>query len=262
MSVLTSRDNPKVRRWSKLVQDTRYRRSEKRALIEGPHLLAAALQHGCKPVAIVATSAVGAEIRSLIERSGVAPVLVSESVFRSIVDAETPQGLAAEIAIPLAKARTGGGTVFLEGVQDPSNVGAIIRTAAAFGTGRVVLDAACADPWSPRSLRAGMGGHFVLSIEAKADLSAALNAFKGSLACTVPRGGMPLEEADLSAPLGWLFGGEGRGLSEETLRNVPLRVSIPMADGSESLNVAAAAAICLYETFRRGSLTLFPRKGS
>ena len=252
MSVLTSRDNPKVKRWAKLVADARYRRSEKRAVIEGPHLLAAALQHGCKPVVILATPKVSAEIGRLIERSGLEPVVLSEAVFRSVVDVEAPQGVAAEIAIPQPRPATGG-TVFLEGVQDPSNVGAIIRTAAAFGIGRLVLDGACADPWSPKSLRAGMGGHFTLSIEPKADLSAALNAFKGSLACTVPRGGMPIEEADLSAPLGWLFGGEGRGLSEETLRNVPLRVSIPMADGSESLNVAAAAAICLYETFRRAS---------
>jgi TrmH family RNA methyltransferase len=64
---------------------------------------------------------------------------------------------------------------------------------------------------------------------------------------------MLIEEADLTGPVGWIFGGEGRGLSEETLRKVPLRVSVPMAEGSESLNVAAAAAICLYETFRRGS---------
>jgi TrmH family RNA methyltransferase len=64
---------------------------------------------------------------------------------------------------------------------------------------------------------------------------------------------MPIEEADLTGPIGWLFGGEGRGLSEETLRKVPLRVSIPMAEGSESLNVAAAAAICLHETFSRSA---------
>ena len=250
MSILTSRDNPKVKRWAKLVEDARYRRSERRAVLEGPHLLAAALQHGCRPVTILATSEVSTEVERLIEQSGLQRVVVSEAVFRSIVDVETPQGVAAEIAIPQRKPGSGG-SVFLEGIQDPSNVGAIIRTAAAFGIGRLVLDGACADPWSPKSLRAGMGGHFALAIEAKADLSAALNAFEGSLVCTVPQGGMPIEEADLSGPLGWLFGGEGRGLSEETLRNVPLRVSIPMAAGSESLNVAAAAAICLYETFRR-----------
>jgi TrmH family RNA methyltransferase len=245
MSVLTSKDNPKVQHWRKLAEDPRYRRAEKRALIEGPHLLEAALQHGCKPIVVLATPE--AKVAASLK-----PVLVSEGVFRSIVDAETPQGVAAEIAIPERKP---GSAVraFLEGVQDPRNVGAIIRTAAAFGVGRVVLDKACADPWSPKALRAGMGGHFAISIKVKSDLGEQLNAFKGHLLCTVPRDGMPIEEADLSGKIGWIFGGEGRGLSEETLRQVPLRVTIPMAAGTESLNVAAAAAICLYETFSRSA---------
>ena len=247
MSVLTSKDNPKVQHWRKLAEDARYRRAEKRALIEGPHLLEAALQHGCKPIAVLATPE--AKVAASLK-----PVLLSEGVFRSIVDAETPQGVAAEIAIPERK--PGGAVrVFLEGVQDPRNVGAIIRTAAAFGVGRVVLDKACADPWSPKALRAGMGGHFAVSIKVKSDLGEQLNAFKGHLLCTVPRDGMPIEEADLSGKVGWIFGGEGSGLSEETLRQVPLRVTIPMASGTESLNVAAAAAICLFETFRRNSGT-------
>jgi RNA methyltransferase, TrmH family len=255
VSLLTSRDNPKVKRWAKLAVDARYRRSEKRALIEGPHLLAAALQHGCRPVALLATEegAANAEIGALIRASGVKPVLLAKGVFRGVVQAETPQGVAAEIAIAERTVADGRVSVFLEGIQDPSNVGAIVRTSAAFGVTQVIVDRACADPWSPKTLRAGMGGHFAVAITTTAELSAELNAFRGSLVSTVPRGGMPIEEADLTGPVGWLLGGEGCGLSEETLRKVPLRVSIPMAEGSESLNVAAAAAICLYETFRRGS---------
>lgn len=253
MSVLSSRDNPKIKRWAKLARDARYRRAERRALIEGPHLLAAALQHGCRPLAVIATEAgaADAEIRRLIDQSGMRPVLVSRGVFRSIVDVETPQGVAAEIGIPDAKDGRLGSAVFLEGIQDPSNVGAIIRSAAAFGLSRVVLDRGCADPWSPRALRAGMGGHFALAVKVKNDLGAELNAFQGKLVSTIPRGGVPLGEADLAGVVGWIFGGEGRGLSDETLRKVPLRASIPMAAGMESLNVAAAAAICLYATFSK-----------
>jgi TrmH family RNA methyltransferase len=253
VSVLTSRDNPKVKRWTKLAADARYRRTERRALIEGPHLLAAALQHGCKLVAVLATEegATDAEISRLIAESALRPVLLSKSVFHRVADTETPQGVAAEIAIPGPRADEGRVSVFLEGVQDPSNIGAIVRSAAAFGVARVVLDRACADPWSPKALRAGMGGHFAVAIELRADLGAELSAFKGSLLCTVPHGGMPIEKAELTGAVGWIFGAEGRGLSEQALRKVPSRVSIPMAGGSESLNVAAAAAICLYETFSR-----------
>jgi TrmH family RNA methyltransferase len=252
VSVLSSRDNPKVKRWAKLAEDGHYRRAEKRALIEGPHLLAAALQHGYKPVAVLATeeAAADAEIGRLMRESGLRPTFLTEKLFRRLVDAESPPGVAAEIAIPGADKRDAPRTVFLEGVQDPSNVGAIVRSAAAFGVGRVVLDRACADPWSPKALRAGMGGHFGLEIEQQERLGPLLATFEGKLVCTVPRGGVPLREADLSAPLGWIFGGEGQGVGEETARRATLSVTIPMAPGSESLNVAAAAAICLYEASR------------
>jgi TrmH family RNA methyltransferase len=254
MSVLTSRDNPRVKRWAKLAQDARYRRAEKRALIEGPHLLAAALEHGCKLLSIFATEdgAASAEIGALIRRSGLRPVLLSKGLFRSVVDAETPAGVAAEIGIPEPQKDATSRIVFLEGVQDPSNVGAIIRSAAAFSVERVVLDQGCADAWSPKALRAGMGGHFALEVHEAARLSEEIELFKGTLACAVPRGGVPLAQAPLNGSVGWVFGAEGRGLSEETLGRASVRVTIPMAPGgAESLNVAAAAAICLYETSRK-----------
>lgn len=247
MAVLGSRDNPKVKRWRKLAADARYRRAEKRALIEGPHLIAAALERGIKPIAVLVTeeAAAKAEIAALLGRK---PVFLAKGVFGTIVDADTPQGIAAEIEIP--SGRGNGSAVFLEGVQDPANVGAILRSAAAFGVGRVVLDRACADPWSPKALRAGMGGHFALQIAETADLAAEIDAFKGTVACAVPRGGMALSEAPTAA---WVFGGEGRGLSEDIIRRADFRVTIPMAAGTESLNVAAAAAICLYQSFSRSA---------
>src|SRR5688572_23864852 len=133
MSVLSSRDNPKVKRWTKLARDSGFRRAVRRALIEGPHLLAAALEKGYKPIALLATEqgAADPEVRRLIELSGLRPVLLARSVFRGIADAETPQGVAAEIALPQTESCPGN-TVFLEGIQDPANVGAILRSSAAF----------------------------------------------------------------------------------------------------------------------------------
>ena len=240
MTVLTSKHNPKVKRWIRLATDARYRRTEKRALIEGPHLLAAALQAGLRPITVLATEAFTDS--SLL---GEKPVMLGKGVFRAIVEADTPQGVAAEIAIPAGK-KVDGPAVFLEGVQDPANVGAIMRSAAAFGIVRVVLDQACADPWSPRALRAGMGGQFGLSIVETKDLGAEIDRFKGTVAVTVPRDGVAPTAADA-----WVFGAEGRGLSEDTMRRTHLRVTIPMVPGTESLNVAAAAAICLYQSFSR-----------
>jgi TrmH family RNA methyltransferase len=239
---LTSRDNPKVKHWTKLASDGRYRRSKGRALIEGPHLVQAARQ-------------AGVEIHALLVSEKAQPengaIILSERIFASIVDADTPQGIAAEISVPQGK--VAGDTVFLEGVQDPGNVGAIIRSAAAFGVKSVVLDSACADPWSPKALRAGMGGHFALQVKTVSSLDAELERFAGRILCTVPRGGVVLAEADLSGKVGWLFGAEGRGVSPEAIRHTDLKVTIPMIGGTESLNVAAAAAICLYA---RSSISL------
>jgi TrmH family RNA methyltransferase len=212
LSVLRSRDNPQVKRWAKLARESRLRRSEGRALIEGPHLVAALLSQNLQPAVVMATEAAG---------------------------------LAAEIVIP--SLRREGARVFLEGVQDAGNVGAIVRSAAAFGAGAVILDRSCADPWSPKALRAGMGGHFSLQVLQVDALGAALESFAGRILCTVAAGGQPLREADLAGRIGWIFGSEARGVSAELRQKAATRITIPLAVGTESLNVAAAAAICLYE---------------
>lgn len=182
--------------------------------------------------------------------AGASPVVLSAAAFRGISDADTPQGIAAEIQIPkprLAK----GDYVFLEGVQDAGNVGAILRSAAAFGVGGVVLDRACADPWSPKVLRAGAGGHFALSVQQVAALEDALDGFPGQLVCTVPRGGQAPSGARLPGQVGWIFGNEGTGVSSKIQARADLKVTIPMREGTESLNVGATAAVCLYGRFSR-----------
>jgi RNA methyltransferase, TrmH family len=247
MSVLRSRDNPRLKRWARLARDAAFRKKEKRTLLEGPHLVEEALAAGLQTVAVFASESAAArpEIRKL------ATVVVSDSLFRLIADADSPQGVAAEIAIPAPQRAARGPVVFLEGVQDPGNVGAIVRSAAAFGASEVVLDRGCADPWSPKALRAGMGGHFRLSVRPAGSLASELGAFQGTIVCTLAHGGRPLRTVELPGRLGWVFGAEGRGVSEGLARRAALKVTIPMQAGVESLNVAASAAVCLYEAFSR-----------
>jgi len=227
------------------VRDSRLRRAERRVVIEGPHLLAAALDAGMQPIAVIGTEAALAKPEIAALKLGVTPTVVTAAAFDAIADAETAPGIAAEIALPELKRE--GPTVFLEGVQDPGNVGAIIRSAAAFGVGTVVLDRQCADPWSAKVLRAGQGGHFLVAVRQTDDLLAAVS---GRLICTVVEGGVSVRKANLSGRIAWAFGAEGAGLSAAVLAKAAERVTIPMA-GGESLNVAAAAAICLYEAFCR-----------
>ena len=251
MTVIRSRDNARVKRWAKLASDGRFRKTEQRVIVEGPHLVAEALHAGVKPLALIVSESglKRDDIQKLIAKQ--ARVILGDHLFGVVADAETPPGIAAEIAIPQANADTEKSCVYLEGVQDPSNVGAIIRTAAAFGVREVVLDRACADPWSPKVLRAAMGGHFKLGLRQVPDLASDLEDFSGTLVCTVLTQGVSLREASLAGRLGWIFGAEGQGVSPAVAAKAAIKVTIPMAPGTESINVAAAAAICLYEAFRK-----------
>jgi TrmH family RNA methyltransferase len=190
---------------------------------------------------------------ALAQRCGKSPTVLADAVFRSIADTESPAGIAAEIALPAPgiDLASSPGCVLLEAIQDAGNVGAILRSAAAFGVRDAVLGRGCADAWSPKVLRAAMGAHFAMRIADSADLAAEMARFGGTVLCTVPRGGKPLAQADLSGRLAWLFGAEGQGVSDALAARASLRVSIPMQGGTESLNVAATAAICFYETSRR-----------
>lgn len=254
MSVLRSRDNSRVRRWTSLVRDAATRRRERRAVAEGPHLVAAALERGRRLEALVVSESglSRPEIARLVDKAGTAPVVLADRLFRATFDVDSPQGVAAEISTDTAAAATRkGDLVFLEAVQDPGNVGAIIRSAAAFGAASVVVDPKCADPWSPKALRGGMGGHFGLEIRQCRALEEELRAFPGGIVAAVSAGGASLDRAELEEPVGWLFGSEGAGLSPAVVALAAQRVTIPIAASSESLNVAAAAAICLYEAASR-----------
>jgi TrmH family RNA methyltransferase len=255
MAVIRSRDNSRVKDWMRLALEPRVRRERALALIEGVHLLETYLQQGGRPASLIVseTGFARTEIASLVQRAGVEPVVLAEGLFNRISDAESPVGIAAEIAIPDSKvdAAESDGCIFLDGLQDAGNVGAILRTAAAFGVRDVVLGRGCADPWSPKALRAGMGGHFFLRISAVADLAAEVGRFGRVTLCTVAHGGEPIDLLDLAGRVGWIFGNEAAGVTKAVEAAATHRATILTPGGAESLNVAASAAVCLYERHRQ-----------
>lgn len=254
MTVLRSRDNPRLRRWRRLVADPRLRRREGCALIEGPHLIAACLQAGVRPEALILSEsgAARAEMDHLVQQSGIAATILTDLMFAALAGAESPQGIAAEIRMPpeADSLEAAAACVFLDGIQDAGNVGAILRSAAAFGVPVAVLGPGCADAWSPKVLRAAMGAHFSIGLRRSDDLAADLERFGGRIACAVPRGGVPPGDTELSGRLGWILGAEGQGVSDALASRAPVKVTIPIRSGTESLNVAAAAAILFYEASR------------
>jgi TrmH family RNA methyltransferase len=255
VTIIGSRDNPRVRRWRELTRDARERRKARRAVIEGENLVAALLASGKTVECLMLAKAAASrpEFIELARTSGKSPVVLADRVFDSIVDIKAPAGIAAEIAIPSVAQdlKAAESCVVLDAIQDAGNVGAILRSAAAFGIRHAVLGKGCADAWSPKVLRAAAGAHFSLSVTESTDLVEKIRTFSGKIICTVPRGGVSISDADLAGRIGWLFGAEGQGVSESLAARAALNVTIPMPGGTESLNVAAAAAICFYQFSRR-----------
>ena len=253
MKLIQSRDNPFYKGLKRLAESGRERRKTGRTLLDGLHLVEA-YEKACGPVEtlIVAESArAGGEIAAYVE--GRETILLADALLRDLGLVDTPSGLLAVAAMPAATVAVDRekDAILLDGVQDPGNVGAILRTAAAAGVGQALLSPGCAAAWSPKVLRAGQGAHFALAIHEDADLGAFMADYRGTTAVTCLDDATPLYDACWDGPLAWVFGAEGQGVRGELLAAARLRIRIPMPGAVESLNVAAAAAVCLFEALRR-----------
>jgi TrmH family RNA methyltransferase len=250
--LIASRENALFKALRALTDDPR---RQGRALLDGIHLVATCFARGVavKQLLVSESGRQNAEIDALLrDAQGVDCVILRDSLFREISGVRSPTGIAAVIEIPLAPSSDlSGDAVLLDQVQDAGNVGAILRSAAAAGVRDVLLGPGCAGAWTPRVLRAGQGAHFSLTIREQVDLAAAMAACPATSVATVASGGESLYELDLTGPIVWLVGNEGAGLSPELAAAATMRATIPLASGTESLNVAAATAVCLFEASRQ-----------
>ena len=256
MKSIISRDNPTYKQLKKLAASARERRKSGRILLDGVHLVEACLFAG-KPLEtlIVAESAMdNAEIARLLAAAAtVAKIRLADALFAEISPLESPTGLLAVLEIPrLALPPSPSFGLLLEDLQDPGNLGSILRSAAAAGVEAAWLSAGCADAWSPRVLRAGMGAHFVLPIVERADLTQIAASFCGQRLAACLQG-ESLYQLDLNGPLAFMIGNEGAGLSPALIELADTRFTIPMPGSVESLNAAAAAAVCLFERVRQST---------
>ncbi|UCV02249.1 TrmH family RNA methyltransferase [Dechloromonas denitrificans] len=253
MKHIQSRDNPLFKSLKRLAESGRERRKTGQTLLDGVHLVEA-YELACGPVAtlVVAESKVAeGEIASYV--AGRESVVLADSLMRDLGLVDTPSGLLAVVDMPprVAALDHRQDAVLLDGIQDPGNVGTLLRTAAAAGVKQVLLAPGCAAVWSPKVLRAGQGAHFVLALHEEADLGAFLADYQGTTAVTCLDGATSLYEATWTTPLAWVFGAEGLGVRPELIAAARLKIRIPMPGNVESLNVGAAAAICLFEALRR-----------
>jgi TrmH family RNA methyltransferase len=246
---VTSRDNPGLVQLRKLAHDPGAYRKTGRIWVEGEHLCEAAAARGVRPAqAVVAES--GRQLKGVqaLARSATRIAIVPDALFKSVSALDSPARLGFVLAHPAGAALQAGiPTVVLDRVQDPGNVGSILRTAAALGTRQVAaLEGTCA-LWSPKVLRAGMGAHFALAL-VEGLHPGALDALELPLVATSSHAPRTLRDGALPWPCAWVFGHEGQGVGAGLAARCALTVRIPQPGGQESLNVAAAAAICLYES--------------
>ena len=255
MKRITSRDNPTFKGLKALGEDAREQRRQGMTLIEGCHLVAAYRDKLGQPERLILSEHgfEQAEIQALCETlPNVEKLLLRDSLFREISDLATPTGVCAAIRIPSPQTSSASGScVLLDALQDTGNVGSILRSAAAAGIIDVFLGPGCAGAWTPRVLRAAQGAHFGLRLHEQADLAEVMARFSGATLAATAHGGEPLYRHDLTGNVAWLFGSEGGGINPSLEAIASKRAMIPLVVGSESLNVAAAAAICLFEEVRQ-----------
>lgn len=255
MKAITSRDNPLARRVKGLSHSSRERKKSGLALIEGAHLVAAYMaQHGAPDTLIASESGMRRdEIARLMQAASAHHAIFSDGLFQESSTVESPAGILALIQPPEPKPVSPRAKLclLLEDIQDPGNVGSLLRSAAAAGATDVLLSPSCAFAWAPKVLRAGQGAHFNLNVVEGADLPAFVGAYRGTSLALTPSASASLYACDLTGPVAILVGNEGAGLSAALMAAANIRVKLPMPGGFESLNAAAAGAIALFEVVRQ-----------
>jgi len=258
MTRASSLANPRLKEAARLIASSRDRRKSGRCVLEGAHAIESYLSRiGAPETLIVAEDAAGdAAIASLVARVPPARTLaVTRAMLAELTTLPPDIGAIAIVTTPLATPQPPADfCLLLEDVQDPGNVGSMLRSAAAAGVAQVYLSRSAVFAWSPKVLRAAQGAHFHLAIYEDVDLVAWSRDYRrsqGVVLASVVSGGESLFTARLPRRLALAIGNEGAGLSAPLADMSDLRVTIPMPGGTESLNAAVAAAICLYECVRR-----------
>jgi TrmH family RNA methyltransferase len=260
LKAIASDANAHFKRWLRLAGTPRAVRASGQTLAEGMHLAQAALAAGAAVDEIVLRrGARAAQVQALVETfaPGIERYEVAARLYDRIAPVAPGSGLLLVLRVPETPLPQGRAAdmLYLDGVQDPGNAGTLIRTAAAAGVRHVLASEGTAALWSPRVLRAGMGAHFHVGLHEHVAPELLAAVLDGEWVVAVAHDARAPWDTPLDAPaLGWIFGAEGQGPSTQALAVARRRVRIPAAAAVESLNVAAAAAVCLFERVRQKGL--------
>jgi TrmH family RNA methyltransferase len=252
---IISRDNPVFKYQKKLAENARERRAEGKTLLDGVHLIESYCQAFGEPeLLIIPEGKSSAEANALMQQfEHISTMMLPTLMFAELTPVASSTGILAQINMPkIAPPAQVQFALMLEDIQDPGNLGSMLRTALGAGVDAVYLSKGCTDAWSPKALRGGQGAQFYLPIIEGVDMVATIHAFEGNTYATA-MDGASLYEQDLTQPTAFVIGNEGAGISHKVHQATRHQVSIPIHANLESLNAAAAAAICLFERKRQAS---------
>ena len=243
---ITSRDNPLIKELRKLSQDSTAYRKQGRVWLEGDHLCRAALTRGLKPALAVFSESFWPLAHTEWAQAAIKTIVIADALLPEISGLESPARMGFVLDLPAAGSlRPDAASVILDRVQDAGNVGSILRSAAAFGFSQIIALKGSAALWSPKVLRAGMGAHFALQLVEGVEPEVLASLTVPIVVTSSHQGGF-LHQQKLPMPCAWAMGHEGQGVGDDLMARAALKVRIDQPGGEESLNVAAAAAICLY----------------
>jgi RNA methyltransferase, TrmH family len=243
---ITSRDNPLLKELRKVAQDTTAYRKAGRFWVEGDHLCSAALTRSVRPALAVYSESYWPLAHAVYAHAAIKKIVIPDGLFRELSGLESPASVGFVIDLPIHVAlQPLAPTVILDRVQDAGNVGSILRSAGAFGFRQILALKGTAALWSPKVLRAGMGAHFGLTLLEGLALED-LQALQVPVVVTSSHQGDLIQNLKLPQPCAWAMGHEGQGVCAELMQRAAVQVRIGQPGGEESLNVAAAAAICLH----------------
>ena len=250
---IISRDNPVFKTMKKLSENARERRAEGKTLLDGVHLIESYCETFGEPeLIIIPEGKSSAEANALMQQlEHVNTMMLPTLMFAELTPVASSTGILALVKTPqIAPPTEVKFALMLEDIQDPGNLGSMLRTALGAGVKAVYLSKGCTDAWSPKCLRGGQGAQFLLPIIEGVHIVEALRNFAGNTYATT-LDGTSLYTQDLSKPTAFVIGNEGAGLSDKVIQAASHKISIPMHKKLESLNAAAAAAVCLFERSRQ-----------
>ncbi len=252
---IVSRDNPIFKYQKKLAENARERRAEGKTLLDGVHLIESyCAAFGEPELIIVPEGKSSLEATQLMQQlEHVSTIMFPTLMFAELTPVASSTGILAVVKTPqIAPPNKVEFALMLEDIQDPGNLGSMLRTALGAGVQRVYLSKGCTDAWSPKALRGGQGAQFYLPIIEGVDIVSEMQNFAGNTYATGMHG-ESLYTQDLTLPSAFVIGNEGAGLSSKAVQAASHQISIPMNKNLESLNAAAATAVCLFERARQAT---------